>query len=311
MKRNRISDTISNLNESIIEETTTYQKTTEKAARRYGRMKWTAVAACFALVLGIGIPVLNNMLVEQDKSTVDNLWLIEYDNAYYEIIEDNPEALEKFGVATKVTKEIIGEHICYLQPEHPETERSICIVSDEKSEMELLEYKPANNKAHRIFRDGEKYYIARFCNYLNPDDVSYPVSTALEIYGIYSADDIKSIAPTSTDNTWKITGTAVTDKDIIAVFYNEIIGLQHYSEDEYHDLAFANHLKDAEAKGSADAEIYTKHAEDHCNLVVETVDGIRFTIGYYPSFGWMNFSEAQTYCNMTTEMAEWIEKNIQ
>ena len=308
MKIKRISDTISNLNESIVEEATAYQKA---SAKRNAWMKWVAVAACFALVLAIGIPALYNMQIGQDKTLVDNIWIIRYDNAYYEIIEDNPEALEKFGVVTEVTEDVIGEHICYLQFEYPESERSQCIVSDEKTEMELLEYKPANNKAHRIFRNGEKYYIARFCNYLNPDDVSYSVSTALEVFGIYGSDDIKSIAPTSTDNTWKITGTAVTDKDTIAAFYNEIIRLQHYSWDEYHDLAFADHLKEAEAEGSTDAEIYQQYADDLCVLVIETVDGIRFTIDYYPSFEWIYFSVTQTHCQITTAMSDWIKDHMQ
>lgn len=312
MKKQRISDIISNLNESIIEEATVYQKSNAKASKRNVWMKWTAVAACFALMLAVGIPVLNNVLVGPDKQIVNSVWLIEYDNAYYEIIENNPKALEKFGVVTEITDDVIGGHISYLQLEHPKSERSNCIVSKETTEMELLEYKPANNKAHRVFRNGEKYYIARFCNYLNPDDVSYPVNAALEVYGVDGASDIKGIAPTSTDNTWNINGTTITDKSIIATFYHEIIHLKHYSEQEHHELVFAEDLKSAEGKNGGDigTEIYTKHADDLNVLVIETVEGIRFTIGYYPSYGWIYFSETQTYCKMTTEMAEWIENNI-
>ncbi len=310
MKKQRISEIINNLNETIIEEATTYQKTTAKVTKPSMWIRWTAVAACFVLVLAVGIPIYNNIFVEPDKQTVDSVWLIEYDNAYYEIIEDNPTALEKFGVVSEITEDVIGEHISYLQLENPESERSNCIVSEEETDLELLEYKPANNKAHQVLRYGEKYYIARFCNYLNPDDVSYSVNVALEVYGIDEVSDIKSIAPTSTDNTWNIYGDIITDKSVIAEFYNEIINLKHYSEDEHHDLVFADHLKEAEDKGNADAEIYTKHADDLGVLVIETVDGIRFTINYYPSFGWMHFSATQTYCQMTPAMEMWIIDNI-
>ncbi len=309
MKRKRISDTISNLNEGVIEEATTFQKT--KANKHAVWIKWTAVIACFALVMAIGIPVINNLIITQDKEATDTAWMIQYDNAYYEIIEDNPKALKKFGINPKgITSDLAGKHISFLRVSVAGNIRNDLVASEEKTDMELLEYKPANNKAHIIFRNGEDYYIARFCNYLNPDDVSYPVSEAFEIYGIYTADDIKSIASTSTDNTWKITEDIITDKNVITAFYNEMIGLKHYSEGDYHNLAFASHLKEAENNGSADAEIYKLYADDLCVLVIETVDGIRFTIDYFPSYKWIHFSETQTYCQMTSAMEHWFSNNI-
>ncbi len=118
--------------------------------------------------------------------------------------------------------------------------------------------------------------------------------------------------PTSTDNNWKITGDTITDKNTIATFYDEMVSLEHYSENEYHNLAFANHpsLEEAENKGSADAEIYELYADDLSVLVIETVDGIRFVIDYYPSYKWIYFSETQTYCQMTSAMAQWFKNNI-
>lgn len=311
MKKKRITDTFNNLNETIIEEATIFQKSS--GTRRSHWIKWTAIAACFMMVIAFGLPTLKNVLLGPDKQIIDSVQLIIYDNAYYEIISENPEALKKFGVATRITEDIIGSHISYLQPEHPAAPPySNYIVSEEKTEWELLEYLPANNKAHRIFRNGENYYIVRFCNYLIPDDASCPVTTALEVYGIFDAKNIKSITPTSTDNTWQPTGPAITDKAAIAIFYNELIALKHFSEEEYHELVFAEDLKAAEEVGGGDVgdEVYAKHANDCHVLVIETMEGIRFTIDYYPSYGWFKFSETQSYCQMTPAMKVWLDDNL-
>jgi len=74
------------------------------------------------------------------------------------------------------------------------------MVSAEETNTELLEYAPANQKAVRIFRDGDKYYSAVFCNYLIDDTESLPFDEVFKVYGISKAEDIKSIVSVKTDN---------------------------------------------------------------------------------------------------------------
>ncbi len=298
MRRQRISETINNLSETIIQEGATYQK------NKNTWIKWTAIAASFALILGISIPAFKNKTSHDDL--IDSVWMIEYDNAYYEIIEDNLEALEKFGVPTKITADLAGEHVGYLKSESPDIQRSILLVTDEKTDIELLEYNPAPNKAHLIIRHGEKYYIARICNYITMPNDSHLVSEFLKIYGINSAEDIKSVAPTSWDNTWKLTGKAVTDRAKITEFYNELINLKPFSEDEFQKTAYNNNAEDEESL----KELYTGHANDLKVIVIETKDGIRFTIKTYPTYGWFYFPATLTHAQMPATLKTWLEINM-
>ncbi len=317
MKRQKISDTISNLNEEIITEAALYQP--KQNSNHYHILRWAAIAASLLLVLACSLPILNNLIKGPDKYATDRIMTIEYDNAIYEIIIDNKEALDKFGIEPLIILTtdppkipFAGNHIAYLTSRNNSTDSTDFVVTNSKTDMELLEYKPANNKAHLVYRNGDNYYIIRFCNYISPDDVSYPVNEALKIYGIYTSEDIKSITPTSTDNTWAPTGDAVTDSEKIKEFYDDIINLKHYSFEEYHELAFGEALKDADDIDGGDigGEIYTKHADDLHVLVLETKEGIRFTIEYYPSFKWIKFKETDSYCKITPALSEWLQENV-
>ncbi len=302
MKRQRISEIIGQLNEDLVEEAAAFPK----AQRRAPWAKWAAAAAC--LVLAAGILVLIPGPDSWQKTTVDTTWMLLYENAYYEIVEDNPAALRKFGVATEVTADLAGGRIAYVRPSVPGSERSDLVVCEAQTDMELLEYRPANNRGHLVLRKGEKYYIARFCNYLIANSEALPVRDALEIYGIFGAEHIRSIGPTSWDNTWELTGDAVEDREAIEAFYAQVLALEHFSEDGYHAMAFAEDLKAFENPETGDVgeELYKRYAEDLHVIVVETVDGIRFDVRYYPSYGWIYFSETQTYCRISPAMEAWL-----
>ena len=69
-------------------------------------VKLVASAACFALVIAAGIPLINSFTQRSDKDIVDVILLIQYDNAYYEIVENNPKFLERKGIETDISKEI-------------------------------------------------------------------------------------------------------------------------------------------------------------------------------------------------------------
>lgn len=313
MRKNRISETMQNIDQKYVDEATAYTDGA-KVVRRPVWMKWGAVAACFAVILAIGIPVISDLFVAPDqKDIVDSIMLIEYDNAYWEIIENNPEAIKKYGLAEEITEEVIGNHIAYLQKAVPEAERSNYIVSAKETNTELFEYSPAPYKAVRIFQDGDKYYYAWFCNYLVKNNESMPIMDAFEVYGIDEATDIVSITPIKTDNTWKANGKVITDDAVISEFYTEITKLTAHSFDEYHKAVFADDLGKYEDKGSGDvgSELYTRVADDHKEIKIETKDGICFVIGYYPSYNWIDIKATMSYYQMSPEFAEWLENNIE
>ncbi len=73
MRKNRISETIGNINQKYVNEATAYTGEV-KAVRRPVWMKWGAVAACFALVAVIGIGVFQSGLFggNEQIATLDN-----------------------------------------------------------------------------------------------------------------------------------------------------------------------------------------------------------------------------------------------
>jgi hypothetical protein len=307
MKREKISETIENINPKYIDEATEYTGVVKTTPKKVW-YKWVAIAACFALVLAIGFPFAKDLFISPDqKDTVDAVALIEYDDSYLEVIED-AKRIKKFGLPSEITKDIIGNHIVFLQKVIPETKYSDYVVSDTMTNIELFEYKPAPYKAVRILKDGNNYYYAIFCNYLVKSNESLPVQTAFDVFGIDEPIDIISITPVKVDNTWKANGKAITDSAIISEFYTEISKLTAYSFDEYHEMTFAEKLKKYEDEGNGDigSEAYTQVADDLREIMIETKEGLRFTIHYYPSYGWINIVQTMSYYQMSPEISEWF-----
>lgn len=311
MKRQRISETIGNINPKYIDEATEYTGAVKTAPKKIW-YKWVAIAACFALVIAIGFPFAKDLFTSPDhKDITDAIMLIEYDNAYFEIIED-PKTIERFGLEKDITHDIIGKHIAFLQEKNPNAERSDFILSEEETDFELFEYTPAPHKAVRVFRDGDKYYYVMFCNYLNGQSESLPIRDAFDVFGIDESADIISITPIKTDNTLESDGNAVTDSAVIAEFYTEISRLTAFSFDEYHEAVYGDELEKYEDKkgGDVGSELYTRVADDYKEIKIETKDGLYFVIGYYPSYDWIKVDETMSYYQMSPEIKEWFEVNI-
>lgn len=309
MKREVLSEALGNINTRYIDEAVLYNGR-GKASGRNVFFKLAAAAACFAIALAIGIPTARRLSVSSDnKPVVGSYMLVEYENAYLEIIENNPKALAKRGLETEITEELIGNHIAYLQKVNPADEHSGYIAADGETDTELLEYAPAPYKAVRILRDGDRYRFALFCNYLLETSECLPISAAFEVYGVSDPSDIASITPIKSGNSWKATGEAVTDGRLISDFYNEVTSLSAYSFDDYHDLVFADELAELEGTGGdIGSEAYTRVADDIKNIAVETKDGLRFAIHCFPSYGWISVSETMSHYQMTPAVSEWLSK---
>ena len=311
MKRGRISEIIGNIDGKYVDEAAGYTGK-ENGGNKNVRFKWGVIAACLILAV-IVIPLAGNLLtIQSDKKTVDSILLIEYEKAYLEVIESNPQTLKKHGLETEVTEELIGKHIAYLKKETPDDERSNYVVSEEKTDLELFEYAPAPYKAVRIFRDGETYYYALFCNYLIKTSECLPVTDGFEVYGVTKSSDIVSITPVASGNSWKASGKAITDSGSIDAFYKEISTLSAYSFDDYHNAVFADELEELEGTDQdIDSEAYSDLAEDRKDIVIETKEGLRFAIWYYPSYGWINEPATMSYYRMTSDISEWFSKYVE
>ena len=308
MKKERISETIGNIDRRYIDEATEYRGETPQNIRH----KLAAIVACFVLVFAVGLPFAKDLFGSRgQKDIVDSVMLIEFDGAYWEIIED-PNALKKFGLEKEITEGVIGSHIAYLQKDAPEAERSNYIASDEETNVELLSYAAAPFKAVGIFRDGDRYSYALFRNYLIAANESLPMQVAFAVYGISGAEDIACITPIKTDNTWAANGETITDSAVISKFYTEIAKLTAYSFDEYHNAIYADELGKYEDKDGGDVRggLYTRVADDYKEVKITTKDGLNLVIGYYPSYNWIKADETLSYYQMSPEMSNWFSNSI-
>lgn len=266
----------------------------------------TAVcAAALVCTAAAGIPFVREIIKSPDSTQpTDPIQLVEYENACYEVIEDHPQWLERAGIAAEITEDVIGEHITYLQKEHPENTYSNYIAAQGETDIELLEYAPAPYQAVRVLRDGGQYFAVLFCNYLIPDEDSLPFREVFAVNGIGGAEDIVSITPTKAGDAWKAAGETVTDRARVSSFFHEILFLEAYSEDAYHRIEFS-HIDEAGA-----GKYYAEYGKESRNIMIENADGLRFTVRYDPAHGWIYGGETQTYYKMTPAMMEWFHENI-
>lgn len=310
MKRKKISETIENINPKYIDEAATYEYKTKNRTRKLW-YRLAAVAACIALVLALSIWFAGDLFLKPaDKTIIDAVTIIEYEGAYFEVIEDS-QIIEKLGLEKEITENIIGNHITYLQKKVPNIEHSDYIVADIETDAELFEYSPAPYKAVKIFKNGEKYYFAIFCNFLIKTNESLPIQYAFEVYGIYESSQIARITPVKNDNSWKPDGKVITDSAVISDFFSKISVLTAFCFDDYHSLIFADELKNLEKTGGdIGSEAYARIADDRKDILIETKDGLHFSIQYYPFYGWINIRNTQSYYQMSPEMSEWFSNYI-
>lgn len=297
MKQKRLLNIIGDINEDyIIEAAPAAGKKKRPVWRR-----WVAAAACLALAAG-GL-LLGSLTQDPEKNTADTILLVEYHNAYYEVVENNPQALARRGIKTEITKEVAGAHLAYLKQE-TEAPRSNYVVSETQTELELLEYAPAEQAAVRVLRDAEQYFAVILCNFAVADTECLPFDVLLQAYGITSAEALTRIVPVKTDNEFQANGAAVTDRGAITAFYDALLALEGYSEEAFDRMQFAGGAE------STAEERYTQFAGDRRDLMLETADGLKFIVSYFPTFGWVRGDVTQTYYRLSPALDAWLDANL-
>ena len=253
------------------------------------------IAACLAaLILAAGtvwgLPKLTERLKFQfyPRDPVEEIVVLEFNDSYY-TITDKREDLERRGLPGEITAELAGSRVSYLR--HGLAGEASYEVSDEPTDVELLEYAPAPGKGAYILRDGETYAAALFANVhkrWSDSEVLY------QIYGIEKAEDIASI--TEMDMKWnQVLEEAITDRDEIEAFYQASRSMFGYGS-----------VPDMDRDEERGFEYY----KDHRYLWIETRDGLRFVIEVYPSFGILYASGTMAYYVADEAMTAWFARNL-
>ena len=294
MTNENILDAIGGINEKAVQDAKAYKR--PKSKRWF---RWGAMAACLCLVVGIAIPILHHKGGIDHQDPLQDTAAFELNGKFYEVVE-TPEVLEKYGLPSKITEDVAGDHVAYLKSDGDDSYECTPIETD----MELYQYNPAASDGVYVLRDGEAWYAALFCNFYQFDsNTNCSLTELYRVYGIESADDIKSITEMDNNNENE-TGTPVVERQEITEFYNMTIALGSYGNDDFQAEVFGN-IPEEKLQ-----EAHSAFAENQRNLRVETKDGLRFFIAFYPSYNWIYGGGTMSYFKIDNQMRNWIERNV-
>ena len=297
MTNENILDAIGGINENAVQDAKAYKR--PKSKRWF---RWGAMAACLCLVIGIAIPILHHKgkggIDHQDP--LQDTAAFELNGKFYEVVE-TPEVLEKYGLPSKITEDVAGDHVAYLKSDGDDSSYECTPI---ETDMELYQYNPAASDGVYVLRNGETWCAALFCNFYQFDsNTNCSLPELYRVYGIESADDIKSITEMDNNNENE-TGTPVVERQEITEFYNMTIALGSYGNDDFQAEVFGNIPEEKQQ------EAHSAFAENQRNLRVETKDGLRFFIAFYPSYNWIYGGGTMSYFKIDNQMRNWIERNV-
>lgn len=291
MTNENILDAIGGINENAVQDAKAYKRPKSKRWFRQG-----AMAACLCLVVGIAIPILHHKGGIDHQDPLQDTAAFELNGKFYEVVE-TPEVLEKYGLPSKITEDVAGDHVAYLKSDGDDSYECTPIETD----MELYQYNPAASDGVYVLRNGETWCAALFCNFYQFDsNTNCSLTELYRVYGIESADDIKSITEMDNNNENE-TGTPVVERQEITEFYNMTIALGSYGNDDFQAEVFGN-IPEEKLQ-----EAHSAFAENQRNLRVETKDGLRFFIAFYPSYNWIYGGGTMSYFKIDNQMRNWIE----
>ena len=294
MTNEDILDAIGGINEKAVQDAKAYKR--PKSKRWF---RWGAAVACLCLVVGIAIPILHHKGGSDHQESVQPIALFEFNGKLYEAVEI-PEVLEKYGLPSKITEDMAGDHVAYLKSDGGDGYECTPVETN----IELYQYNPAAFDGVYVLRDGKTWCAALFCNFYQFDsNTNCSLSELYHVYGIESADDIKSITEMDNKNKNEIR-TPVVERQEITEFYNMTIALGSYGNDDFQAEVFGGIPEEKQP------EAHNAFADDRRNLRVETKDGLRFFIAFYPSYDWIYGGGTMSYFKIDNQMRSWIERNF-
>lgn len=266
--------------------------------KRSPLVRYGALAACLCLVVSLAYPLLSHK--GGHDSVVGDISPLEFNGKYYEWTAD-AEVLERYGLPTELTSELAGERVTYLKANGPDYEESVG-----ETDAALYQYAPAPCSGVYLLCDGEDWYAAIFCNFLQPDsNSSSPLTELYRVYGIERAEDLASVTEMDKSGVGaRPIGAAVTDRAALAEFYALTTALESYGNDDFQSLTFT---------GDTEEELQALHhsfADDRWTLRVETTEGLRFFLAYYPSYDWLEGIGALSYYRIDEPTRAWFAEHL-
>ena len=300
MNRKDLYNGFNEVDDDILERSETVSKSKKKPMW----LKWGAIAACLCLVVSIAIPVLHHKGGPNSDDPLQGDAAPFFHNGCYCETVDDPEILKKYGLPRKITADMAGDHVAYIEINYDEGFVSF-EATPVKTDMELYVYAPAPSSGVYVYREGDTYMAAIFCNFemFGSSNTNYELTELYRVYNIEGAEDIASISEVDWHNN-KVIGATVTDVQEISEFYNLTVALWSYGNDDFQKAMFDG-IPEEEQQ-----EMHTAFADDLRSIRIETVTGLCFYISLFPSYDWMSSSGTMSYYQINEQMHAWIDRNL-
>lgn len=314
MKNETMYDAISEIREDFIEEAENY-KFKKKTSSRL--MKWGSMAACFCLVvLGAGL-FMSGALAQKGAKVEQNgnmtgktsssapgenpvasglLTVLAYNGAFYNV-SNELLVLNAAGIDNTITSADCGLFLGNLALTENGYEETVY-----DTDIELYQYAQAySNTAVYVIRDGEEYMAGLFSNNFtvgNADDYS-PVSELLRRYGIEEAAQLASVGEVNGTVTGGTVVGNITETAALEAFYEAVMTMETgcYGREEFRALMLEVMTEDE----------FMRLLEAERLLCIETAEGLKFYISWYPELGWLYSGGTTAYYMITEEMQAWLD----
>lgn len=225
-------------------------------------IKLCTIAACFALIVSVSIPLISR-ITTKDPTEIERI--LEYNNAYYSIIDmDTLDILGEYNLPYEIKDNMVGQYIS-------------AIVSDDQNLGNIYKYnKVVDNEQLAVYiykEEGKDFTFILFANFL--DKQAKGPSKMLSVYGIRDASNIAEIT---------LGKKSITDRTAIEDFYQGFIQSEAMNEDEYQQYIFQR-KPEAEQQ-----EIAIRLAEEALTIKIVTKDGLVANwITYHPSISFIDW----------------------
>ena len=272
MNCKKFSDAMSEVDNKYVDEAISY-----KAPKKNKWLKWVALAACFALVLAVGIPQLANLIRprggpgQDDPLRPENV--MEFNGAYYRVIDmSNTELLDDYNLPHEIVTDMVGKELGNGLDE-----------GGNKTPETLYQYAPyagiSTNEQERsqravyIASENEEYAFALFCCFTHFDTNTYQEpSEMFVVYGVDSVEDIRIV---------EIEGKEVSDFAEIKSLFENIYNAAALGNDDYQKAVLDN-MTEAEQ-----AELMSSIVE----IKLITNDGLVINnMSYFPTTGYISWN---------------------
>lgn len=328
MKSEKLYDAITEIKDDFIEQAGAY-----KFRKQYRKsiVRWGTLAACFAVFV-LGVVSLGSFqgrggknessqspmfdTNENKTATTDGafmedsvLQVLAYNGSLYNL-SNSIEVLNQAGIEEIMTEESCGELIGNLR-------RTEFGYETTTMETGIAMYKYANaisNEAVMVIRDGEEYMAGLFSNYRGWNNTAYvELNQLYKTYGITEPEHIAMVAERNgvTADYSNILGLEVTDAGVLEAFYEASLDSENewgtaFSENDFFEFFLKKQMTEEELEAP---EKFL--AEDEHIICIETAEGLRFYLSYYPNYGWLYSENALAYYPVDESLRIWFEDYLQ